>query len=550
MTAAEDVEWAGIVFPDDMPMVQSALQEVLANKVSHTAQFRLNRRWTSQDGIESQAWVMATTNCDVDEHGELKAINGCMVDITQLKWAENAEKLRTEAVLEQKRQQEFFLDEISHELRNPMSAVLQCADSVNDILEDMSSHITSVEGSNSKPELQNCINECLDAIRTIIACSIHQKNLADDILTLSKLDSSLVVVSPAPTSPQIILENAVHMYALEAKNSDVALVSHNDPSYLEMEIDTVMIDSSRVTQILINLLTNAIKFTRAEAERKITVTLGASTERPTELPGQVRFMPREANKDEFLEKPELGLGKKMYLWISVQDTGCGLDQTQQDKLFQRFSQAFTPRTHTKYGGSGLGLFISKSLAELQGGAIGVASKIKVGSTFGFYIATRLVQTKNLAKQPRTLRSATATATEDGRYHILLVEDNIVNQKVLAQQLKKAGCIVHVASHGVEALDFLKKTKHWKGQEKSDLQISVVLMDVEMPVMGGLECTRKIREFEDEGKITTHLPIMAVSANARTQQISETRTAGMDDAITKPFRVPELLVKIERLVGEE
>jgi CheY-like chemotaxis protein len=129
----------------------------------------------------------------------------------------------------------------------------------------------------------------------------------------------------------------------------------------------------------------------------------------------------------------------------------------------------------------------------------------------------------------------------------------VNQKVLSQQLRKAGCAVHVANHGHEALEFLRKTNFWSAREvdMSPVTLDVVLMDVEMPVMDGLTCTRRIRELQHSREITGHVPIIAVSANARSEQMAEAREAGIDDAIAKPFRIPELIPKIEALVrGEE
>lgn len=137
---------------------------------------------------------------------------------------------------------------------------------------------------------------------------------------------------------------------------------------------------------------------------------------------------------------------------------------------------------------------------------------------------------------------------DAHYSVLIVEDNIVNQNVLAQQLKKLGCSVHIADHGRAALDFLEGTSHWRGQETTGEAVSVILMDIEMPVMGGLECARTIRDLEDNGDIVGHIPILAVSANARSEQVSEALAAGMDDAIAKPFRIPELLPKLERLAS--
>lgn len=434
-------------------------------------------------------------------------------------------------------------------MRNPLSAVLQCADSISTILGDMSH---TLDSSLEISRFRNLLAECSEAAQTITACSIHQKHIVDDLLLMSKLDSRLLVLAPRRVSPLAVVKDAVKLFELEAAKADIELriVVHNSISSLKA--DWVMMDPLRVTQVLMNLLTNAIKFTKQEPTRRITVTLGASAESPPELPEPVTFGQRRAKhpSNAFLDnKPDLwGVEPKVFPWIIVKDTGCGLSAAQQEKLFLRFSQAFAPRTHVNYGGSGLGLYISKELAELQGGEIGVCST-GVGSTFAFYVSTRIAQPPAIDQQ-RRLSHTNGNTTAGQSYSILIVEDNLVNQKVLATQLRKAGATVYVANHGVEAIEQLKKTKFWRRKSEDSSQqphhLDVVLMDCEMPVMDGLQCTRTIRELQEAGDLVDYVPIIAVSANARPEQVQGAKEAGMDDAISKPFRVPELMAKIEGL----
>ncbi len=290
----------------------------------------------------------------------------------------------------------------------------------------------------------------------------------------------------------------------------------------------------------------------------------------------------------------------MYIHFAVRDTGRGLNPEEKKMLFMRFSQA-SPRTHVQYGGSGLGLFISRELTELQGGEIGVESEAGKGSTFAFYIVARKstappdvdaagsvkhsmsahadARSKAVAQAAKKGADATVKSSANGiapkpmRHRVLIVEDNLVNQRVLQKQLKNLGTEVHLANHGGEALEKLRQSTYWAANagKKDALQLGVVLMDQEMPVMDGLTCTKKIRELEAEGLLTGHVPIIAVTANARAEQVQTARDAGMvsdpfslmisggmvngltdslqDDVVSKPFRIPELVPKIEELIAK-
>lgn len=456
----------------------------------------------------------------------------------------------------------------SHEMRNPLSAVVQCADSTLESIRTVTTVMKQAHelDINVRKRLDDELRASIDSLTTIISCSLHQKRVVDDILTLSKMDSNLMTISPVRTDPAAIVSDAVHMFELECQKDKISLTYTEDPSLRALGALYVQMDPSRALQVLINLITNAIKFTRDRPTREIEVTLGAALERPDERGHDLTFAPVTTAVDSSLNNEDWGQGRTVYIWVTCRDTGCGLSLNEQGNLFTRFSQA-TPRTHIRYGGSGLGLWISKRLTELQGGAIGVSSKPDKGATFGFFVATRMAapptplradEGKDSYLEKSRLKSIDAGKAGKLGYSVLIVEDNLVNQKVLSQQLRKAGCTVHVANHGQEALSFLKKTTFWSSTRKSSgdtnvarSDLDIVLMDVEMPVMDGLTCTRKIRELQDTGDITGHVPIISVSANARSEQIAQAKQAGVDDSIAKPFRIPELIPKIEVLLrGEE
>ena len=132
--------------------------------------------------------------------------------------------------------------------------------------------------------------------------------------------------------------------------------------------------------------------------------------------------------------------------------------------------------------------------------------------------------------------------------VLLVEDNLVNQRVLSKQLLKAGCTVHLANHGQEALDHLRTSTLWSANQGNGKTLNIILMDLEMPVMNGMTAVRRIREMQACRELMRHVPIIAVTANARLEQVEASLKGGMDDVMAKPFLMNELLPKMERLVA--
>lgn len=211
---------------------------------------------------------------------------------------------------------------------------------------------------------------------------------------------------------------------------------------------------------------------------------------------------------------------------------------------------------------------------MQGGEIGVSSESGKGSTFAFFIKARMSVTPEDPTAQNQIHTGRKTAEPVNNHtrkahtplirdfvptpvaekssasslKVLIVEDNLVNQRVLQKQLIKLGCVTHVANHGVEALEKLQHSIFWREPRGSDaLELDLVLMDVEMPVMGGVECIKRIRALQKEGTIASHVPVIAVTANARKEQIDALKEAGMDNVVSKPFRVPELFKEMNALL---
>lgn len=529
-------DWMNSVKDEDQDLVHDLWRTILEKKIPMTAEFRFKTTWEDSNGSKGDTWVLASVYPEKDYDGTLKSIFGSVTNISQQKWAEDFQKRRMEEAIELKRQQENFIDITSHEMRNPLSAILQCADGISTSLTDFRArHRTD------KPTLE-ILDSNIDAAQTIVLCAQHQKRIVDDILNLSKLDSALLLVTPVDMQPVKIAQRALKMFEGEVATADIKMEFHMDESVKELGIDWIRADPSRLLQVLINLTTNAIKFTTAQVKRTITVTLAASLERPSKNQNScVSYFPTRSKRKDFTEGPDWGHGQEIFIHFAVQDTGRGLDENEKKLLFLRFSQA-SPRTHVQYGGSGLGLFISRELVELQGGEIGVSSERGKGSTFAFFLKARKSTAPVDAIEPAPMRraltnehvptarprieSATSRFTAGCSVKVLIVEDNLVNQRVLQQQLRNLGYTVYVSNHGEEALDRLKESTYWQGHEDDGLDLSVILMDLEMPVMDGLTCAREIRELQKSGKLVRHVPIIAVTANARIEQIDTALEAGM------------------------
>lgn len=534
--------WMDSVRDEDRPALEAGWNKLLEDKVTVSLEFRFKCSQRNGDNT-IDTWVLMSAYPEKAMDGSLKSIFGCITDISPQKWAEKFQIERREEAVELKRQQENFIDITSHEMRNPLSAILQCADQI-------ANNITAFDAHNVKQEVDTLLDNCLDAANTINLCASHQKRIVDDILTLSKLDSNLLAVTPVDEQPVRVVQRALKMFEAELITHDIEFDFNVDDSFERHGIKWAKLDPSRLRQVLINLMTNAIKFTQGRERRLITVSLSASRDISEETRKGTVYFPRidhqRTTPMDINNVEEWGMGEEINIHCTVSDTGPGLLEEEVTLLFQRFQQA-TPRTHVQYGGSGLGLFISRILTEMQGGQIGVASLRGIGSKFSFYIKSRMcinppaeyerIAPFKIARKSQSPATPTRPVlahqvSKQGPVHnnplfdVLIVEDNIVNQKVLQRQLRNCGNNTFVANHGKEALQTIEKSRFWAGKEQEGVDISVILMDLEMPVMDGMTCAKRIRELEREGTIVKHIPIIAVTAYARPEQIESAKAAGI------------------------
>lgn len=409
--------------------------------------------------------------------------------------------------------------------------------------------VQELEAVQETREYHAILSSVLEAAESILLCAGHQRRIVDDVLTLSKLDSALISIVPTKFQPEVIKDEMMRMFQAEYASNNIDVETFAEQGEHDMA-DYIVADSSRVMQILVNLLTNAIKFTKNEPIRRIQIHYGACNKVPSAAKFGDSFAWSESSlihQEDPTTSSDYGTGDALYLFFSVQDSGQGLKSEDAVRIFEKFKQA-SRRTHIKYGGSGLGLFICRELAEMQGGKIGVQSAQGIGSKFAFYVKCRKSTTVTARRQASLKASRSKHETDNVSHNVLLVEDNILNQKVLAKQLRKVGCTVHVANHGGEAVDFILRTKYSTEAQDRNTHVDCILMDWEMPVLDGLAATQKLRRLEDEGVLRERQLIIGITANARSEQIQAAMESGMDAVVVKPFRVPDLLQKIRDLLS--
>ncbi|KAF9693442.1 hypothetical protein EKO04_008877 [Ascochyta lentis] len=554
-----DVDIRSVVFPEDVPGLDKCLEDVSLSGKSVICQVRLKRLWTG--GIKSVSkpvWVQFTAYPEVVCGGQSR-ITTTMTDISGFKFSEALYHGRLKEALEARRQQESFVDMTSHEIRNPLSAVVHSTEALSQLLQETKSLLVQTSADALTNRLSELNRDMSDLVDTIFSCSMHQKRITDDILALSKLNSDLLEISPTVFHVETFIREVEKTFKVPATQIGIEFAVLPDLSLTSLGIDWIKADPGRIRQVLVNLITNAIKFTREETgTRNIAVRIGVSSSLPHRVFHNLTVVEDEVPPPTI---NEVVSADDVYLWCSVKDTGCGMDTAGRMRIFSRFTQA-SPKTYNKYGGSGLGLVVSRKLVVLQGGQIGFTSEIGAGSIFVFSVKACRASNPNLSTGPSTEPSKTIsekaplpaagqnqTAQAQAQLRILLVEDNLVNQKVLSKQLKRQGHTVHTSDNGQEAFNFIKTTQHWKdGANPSEAPpaIDVILMDIEMPVLNGFECTSLIREAERDGSINKHLPIIAVTANARPEQLKQVLESGMDDAVTKPFQMKDLARVFERM----
>ncbi len=450
--------------------VREEIKKILNENTQITDSEHLLKR---KDG--SLFWGSLSLRVVRGENAKPHYFEGTIIDITERKAKEAAIKGRKTAELANKAKSEFLAN-MSHEIRTPLNAIIGL------------SHLALQTPLSKKQQ---------DYKEKIYHSSTLLLRLVDDILDFSKMEAGKLDFEKRVFSLEEVIEQLASLI-------NVRIVEKG----LGLEIDIaksirfrLLGDSLRLTQVLTNLTTNAVKFTR-KGKISVRVELAGETEEEATL----RF--------------------------SVSDTGIGMDQEQIEQLFQPFQQVDITITR-KYGGTGLGLVISKRLIEMMGGSIQVDSKLGVGTTFTFTACFGKTQHGAISKI-KGVEGEEAEKLLAGS-HLLVVEDNEINLQVARELLEKVGSRVSAVDNGKQAVE-----------RAAAERFDCILMDLQMPVMDGLTAAQEIRK----GPARPDLPIIAMSANAITGTREQCLAAGMNDYITKPINPAILYETASRWIRPE
>jgi PAS domain S-box-containing protein len=482
-------QWMETLHPDDREPTRTFWTNSVAGRGAYDVEYRVRRtdgeyRWFKTRGVPIR-----------DSAGRTVKWFGTCTDITDARLAAEELRLAKEAAESANRAKDEFLANVSHEIRTPMNAILGMTELVLG---------TPMSGDQRQ------------SLRIVKAAADNLLSILNDLLDFSKIEAGKMELDPADFGLRAALGDTLRTLDMRARNAGLDLVSHVDADVP----DALVGDAGRLRQVLLNLIGNAVKFTKeGEVVVRAEVAGGTTPDRVA-----VRF--------------------------SVSDTGIGIPPDKQEKIFRAFEQEDTSTTR-KYGGTGLGLTIASRLVALMGGTITVDSEPGRGSVFAFTVqfarrdegGEQRDEGEGMRDERKPDLSPVDSALvlpplslipHPSSLHILVAEDNDFNSQVLEQLLVRRGHRVQLANDGRKALSLAQDSK-----------FDLLLLDVHMPELDGFQVIEAIRERERS--VGGHLPVVALTARSRKEDRDRCLAAGMDDFLSKPIQAPDLWAAIDRVV---
>jgi PAS domain S-box-containing protein len=459
--------WSQAIHKEDRDLVYKKWYEAAVKD----SEFQSTHRFVRSD--ESVSWCNVKA-ASIKEQGKIVGYIGTTDDITE-------QKLQSEKLIIATKAKSDFLAKMSHEIRTPMNGILGMAELLFE--------------TNLDTDQKTLLRDVDSSARILL-------EIINDILDLSKIEAGHIELNPVNFSLQKLVDQYLATQQVRADKKHIQI-----RSYLDKEIPEILFgDELRLRQVLINLVSNAIKFTPEHGFIDIQVKLHSQTE------------------------------SSIMLHVTVTDSGIGIPADKLESIFTPFIQADGSTTRN-YGGTGLGLSICRELCRLMGGEISVTSKINEGSSFHCTVSLQLQTESETNNKPFLELNNQKLFSNNQKPRLLVAEDNDINQRLIARILEKIGCEVVLVKNGQQVLDTL---------ENEEEKFSLILMDCQMPVLNGYDATDLIRKAEID--TNRHIPIVAMTANAMIGDREECLKAGMDEYLSKPIQRKELENILARFIN--
>lgn len=459
--------WLKLVHPEDQALIHGLIENMKTGHSPAHIEFRII--------IPGQG--VRTIYCGasgINENGRLAKITGVNWDISDRKKTEIALEKAKEQAEKANHAKSQFLANMSHEIRTPLNAIIGFTELLNEQVKE--------------PKLVSFVQTIQNAGQSLLA-------LINDILDLSKIEAGKMQIAKTVCNPHDLFTELSQVFMMKMREKNLDFILDIDPKIPK----NLTLDSVRLRQVLFNLIGNAVKFTES---------------------GYIRLKARSTSNEN-------NIHSKLDLYIDVEDSGIGIDATQQQLVFKDFEQS-EGQDYRKYGGTGLGLAISKRLVEMMGGAISVSSQLGVGSTFTVKLCD--VDIASLAiDSPPAAPAAHAKIQLDPAV-VLIVDDVDNNRSLLKESLADTLLTLLEAKNGLEAVNLAKANT-----------IDLILMDIRMPVMDGYQAAEQIKSFTDT-------PIIALTASVMRDEYERLKSSDFDGYLRKPVLKADLIAELVRFLA--